>query len=656
VSGARPPVRTSGRHRALALGALLFCAALAALAANAARYHPFLSDDALISLRYARRLLDGDGLTWTAGRPVEGYSNLLWILLVAALGRAGVDLIAAVRILGSLCGALALLAVLRAWPARSLCSALPAAAAMLVIALSAPIGAWTVGGLEQPLVAACLAWATALTFPIVAGSSELRSPSARCAGASLCLGLLCLTRPDGALFTAGTLAALLLGGRGARLREAAALAAFPALCVVGQQVFRVAYYGEWIPNPALVKLSGSEAHLIGGLRYVGGGLLSLSPFSELGLTIAAAGALGAGSRDPARRARLRLVLVQACLWMGWVAVAGGDIFPAYRHFVPVVVLVAFAVADGVAWLLEASAAPSAQRRARSAGFVGRRAASPATVAAALAATLGLFAWLQIRSHESQRAIAERFEWRGQVVGQTLARAFGDVQPLVAVTAAGCIPYWSGLPALDMLGLNDHHLARHRPAEFGSGRLGHELGDGAYVLSREPDLIVYHVGSVGSDLRAGRELAALPEYRARYAPVQLVGTEPFEQRFVAWVRRDSPKIGIRSGSDRIAIPGHLLAAQGVGIAGPDASGRFAAIVGRGSPGLVERIDLPAGSWRLEVDSTGPIHARVRSAMGLLAEGPVPLDVEVTAPEGLHVDLILAAPPMTQARVREARFVR
>ena len=655
MSGAAAP---AGRGASLAIGAALGAAALAALAANAWRYHPFLSDDALISLRYARRLLDGQGLTWTDGRPVEGYSNLLWILLVAALGRVGVDLIAAARLLGFLGGALAIAAVLRAWPARSPREALPAAAGAFSIALSAPVGAWTVGGLEQPLVAACLAWATLFTFPLLADARpepSLRSrqearprsePKASGvhsgAGASLSLGLLCLARPDGALFTAGTVAAILLGGgaRGERLRAAAALAAFPALCVAGQQAFRVAYYGEWVPNPALVKLSGSGQHLLDGLRYLGLGLLWLSPFSLAGLAVAAAGAFGAGRPDPARRARLRLVLVQACLWMAWVAVAGGDIFPAYRHLVPVVVLLAFAVADGLAWLAETRAPPLA------------------AVVAALAASLALFVFLQVRSHQSQRAIAERFEWRGQVVGQTLARAFGDSRPLVAVTAAGCIPYWSGLPSLDMLGLNDHHLARHRPPEFGSGRLGHELGDGAYVLSREPDLIVYHVGSAGSDLRSGRELAALAEYHELYAPVQLVGTEPFEQRFVAWVRRDSEKVGIRAAPDRIAIPGHLLAARGVGIAALDESGRFAAIVGRKSPALAERIDLPAGVWRLEVDSTGPIDARVRDSRAgtVLAEGPTPLDVEVRVPEGLRVDLILVAPRMTQARVREARFVR
>ena len=69
---------------------------------HARYYFPFLSDDALISLRYARRLLQGHGLSWTDGRPVEGYSNLLWILLVALLGLCRVDLVDAARILGSL--------------------------------------------------------------------------------------------------------------------------------------------------------------------------------------------------------------------------------------------------------------------------------------------------------------------------------------------------------------------------------------------------------------------------------------------------------------------------------------------------------------------------------------------------------------------------
>ena len=62
------------------LHALLLALAVACLVMRARGMLPFIADDAFISLRYARRLLDGHGLTWTDGQPVEGYSNLLWVL------------------------------------------------------------------------------------------------------------------------------------------------------------------------------------------------------------------------------------------------------------------------------------------------------------------------------------------------------------------------------------------------------------------------------------------------------------------------------------------------------------------------------------------------------------------------------------------------
>ena len=62
----------------------------------------------MISLRYADRLQQGRGLTWTDGERVEGYSNLLWVLMTAGLGWLGLDLVLATRLLG-VAGQLALL-------------------------------------------------------------------------------------------------------------------------------------------------------------------------------------------------------------------------------------------------------------------------------------------------------------------------------------------------------------------------------------------------------------------------------------------------------------------------------------------------------------------------------------------------------------------
>ena len=45
--------------------------------------HAAGSDDAYISYRYARSLASGEGLTFNPGERVEGYSTLLFVLLIA---------------------------------------------------------------------------------------------------------------------------------------------------------------------------------------------------------------------------------------------------------------------------------------------------------------------------------------------------------------------------------------------------------------------------------------------------------------------------------------------------------------------------------------------------------------------------------------------
>src|SRR5579872_3700915 len=87
------------RHHKIILLLALFISALLLLA-HCAYFYPFTADDTFISLRYAERLLQGKGLTWNDGEHVEGYSNLLWVLLNAALGAIGFNLVAAARMLG----------------------------------------------------------------------------------------------------------------------------------------------------------------------------------------------------------------------------------------------------------------------------------------------------------------------------------------------------------------------------------------------------------------------------------------------------------------------------------------------------------------------------------------------------------------------------
>ena len=79
--------------------------------------------------------------------------------------------------------------------------------------------------------------------------------------------------------------------------------------------------------------------------------------------------------------------------------------------------------------------------------------------------------------------------------------YAEESPLIAVTAAGCLPYWTRFEALDLLGLNDLVLPS-RPPELPLNHwnvqpyytnIGHRLGNWDYVLERKPDIIVFHVG-------------------------------------------------------------------------------------------------------------------------------------------------------------------
>ncbi|MDP1747645.1 MAG: hypothetical protein Q8L90_18875, partial [Bacteroidota bacterium] len=181
--------------RTLLHGTLL---AIAVFVASAWPTLPSMVDDAYVSLRYARHLALGNGLVYNAGQPpVEGYTNLLWVLWMApgtvlpihpstwatgwGLFFGAVALVNATGLASVLCG--------RGSPWALLPAAILAALPVFGIAAT--------NGLETALYIALLlgaAWATvAGTRPGLAGV--------------LC-GLLYLVRPEG-LVAGGALAAVL---------------------------------------------------------------------------------------------------------------------------------------------------------------------------------------------------------------------------------------------------------------------------------------------------------------------------------------------------------------------------------------------------------------------------------------------------------------
>jgi hypothetical protein len=587
-----------------------FAAAFFVLCAHTRRFLPFLSDDALISLRYAKRLAEGGGLTWNAGERVEGYSNLLWVLCSAALGWLGFDLVDAVRVLGFLGMGATLAAILYAHPPRSVRAAPVMLLVLLFLSLAAPFAIWTVGGMEQPMVAGLLAWAVVLCYPRLerrgASFREMLLPG-------FLFALLCWTRLDGPVFVAATVAAIFLidGVTSDSFRKSLGIALLPVLFCLLQLGFRLAYYGEWIPNTALVKFVPSGKHTLDGWGYLRAGAFAILPLIALAATSVVMSFVKRGMRP-----RLIFLLVLIVSWAAYVIAIGGDIFPGWRHFIPLLVLLVLTVAIGAEWIAE-----HASPRVYLASFVSG------------ALCLLIFLAFQFRDEENFRAISERWEWDGEVVGTLLKKAFREEQPLMAVDPAGCLPFWSELPSLDMLGLNDYHLPRHPPPDFGQGAIGHELGDGKYVLDRKPDLVVFLLptGSEHAYFLSGKLMQKDPRFYRDYTLVRFEGSEPYTVRSNIWVRRASERIGIKSTPDAVEIPGFLFNDNPASVARLGGDARLVVSVRPNAPAVIREIELTPGRWRIEVDPTDrSLKVRVLSTVdgSVIAEGTSPLEFALT----------------------------
>ncbi|MEO6594928.1 MAG: hypothetical protein ABIP94_09275, partial [Planctomycetota bacterium] len=339
---AQPPTARASRTWLL----LAVAPALAVAAVQAAWPWPFFSDDSFISLRYAERLLAGEGLTWTDGERVEGYSNLLWVLACAGLGALGIELVTAARLLGALCTAAALWCLARATLPRDLRMSLLAGIAPLLVASTQTVTVWTLGGLEGPLVLWLLAWGLGGFLPALAASPEVatwRQSSLLRRGAPF--ALVCVSRPDGPLWafavgiTLGICALRRAGLRGA-VSRAAWFGLLPLVAFTAQIVFRLVYYRDWVPNTAHVKAEfdpGSAA----GVAYVSNALWVLQGIAWP--------ALLAGLALLCQRAHRPLVLVLTApllAWLGYLAAIGGDHFPGLRMLHGALVPMALLTAAG----------------------------------------------------------------------------------------------------------------------------------------------------------------------------------------------------------------------------------------------------------------------------------------------------------------------
>lgn len=454
-------------------------------------------DDAFISFRYAANLLAGEGLVYNPGEWVEGYTNLSWTLLMAAVMGLGVDPVAGSTALGLVCMAAAV-----------------ASGAGLARRVHGTGGAWV--GVGAAALMAVDPWSaleavegleTALYLLLVtAGArSALREADAGRApwGSSVWFCIAVLTRPEAPLVAALVHLGLLLAATAPRdqLRRALHAGALVGLTLGGLTLWRLQVYGVPLPNTFYAKTGG--LFLSRGLVYMKAHMIG---HPALWLVVVA--------RLVVRRLDRRdLVLLAPVLGvLAYVLAVGGDFKPTGRFVMPIHGLMA---AFGARALVTPG---GALRRAPALVLAG------VLVVGASSAWRGAKTWADIR-HANLEA--------RRTVGLFL-RDHLPPDTLLAIHSAGAVPFYAGLPTIDMWGLTDAHIARSEAPAMGTGLAGHERSDPAYVFGLDPAVYLPEDRMFTLKPRQPEPDPGFPaDFTDQYEPISI----PVEGRFLnVWVRK------------------------------------------------------------------------------------------------------------------------
>lgn len=394
--------------------------------AGVAWFNRFVQDDAFISFRYARNLAEGHGLVWNIGERVEGYTNFLWTVCLAPAFRLGLDVV-------SYSFALSLAAyTCTLWCAWRLAEDLwqeqrVGLLAVLLLGTNFSFSSYGTGGLETQFVTALVLVAVCLI------KRWQKDERARwLIGASGVSACAVMTRMDAVLLLGAFWVLVLVQSWRRRWRQMLVAGLIGVAPLAAWLIWRYAYYGTWVPNTSLVKMGWGGPTWMRGTVYLG------LFYAIYGYVLAVPVCL-AGLWRARRRPLAICVAVTVIAWHGYVVWVGGD-FMEFRMLVPSLPFVMALVAGAVGRL----------------GVIPRAAVVSGLIACSAAQYLAKWDYPCTESkHQLQKNVVK---WRA--VADVLNRALGEDRKAVkiGVTCAGVIPFYTGMPTLDLLGLNDRDVA------------------------------------------------------------------------------------------------------------------------------------------------------------------------------------------------------
>lgn len=425
----------------------------------------FLSDDAFISFRYAENFAGGKGLVYNTGEKIEGYTNFLWVIIMSAVSKAGIDLLTAARAISILSAVLII--VLTHYISSSVFG-LKGPVSFLsayLVAVNPGFVLWTFSGMETLFFSMFVLSGLACVLIYTSnGSRRLLYVS------SLMFLVASLTRPEGVLFFAASFLFLLVFNTQTSEKKLAGrfkILLIPTFIFTGIYLYyffwRYGYYGQLLPNTFYAK-TGFENQQLKGFYYcfkfvresMAGGFMLIFPLYIIGKVFA--------------DVRVRFIFFVIITYCAYLVYIGGDNLLVQRFFVPVIALIFTLTALGVARIMAQLSAGTMLRILVAFFFI----LYPLTVL------------YDTRSFPMLGVESTMLHYENLKKAGVWLKENSLPEESIAVESAGIIPYFSGLKSYDRLGLNDPHISRH--GKYGEGE--RDKTDEEYIKwTLRPDYLV-----------------------------------------------------------------------------------------------------------------------------------------------------------------------
>jgi len=526
---------------------LLFLAIIILLFIYQTIQNNHIQDDAFISFRYVKNFIEGNGLVFNTGEHVEGYTSLLWILLLSIFGVFKINIVEISQYLSVIFGILTIIIIylfslrLNQYLFNKSRENIYSANSLFLYSLIPPFllsitGAfryWAVSGMETTFYLFILLSGIYL-YIIELTENKNTHKSFYLFAAAL------LIRPEALIIVSLTfLHQFFLHIKSIRNDPASKRKIIPegllipliiiSGLIIALTVFRYFYYGYPLPNTFYAKTGLSLVYFFAGLEYI---FDFLKTYMVYGILIILPVLLIKQLKQ------VSIYLLSIILFYTlYVILIGGDVLPLFRFLLPLLPLIYALFLSTILFLL---------------AFLVEGKLLKTIILVLITLLYSYYIYFphidKINEYEKREIL---LTGKMKDLGEWLAGKQKNSEEKIsaAATTIGALSYYSDVRVIDMLGLTDEFIA-HNPEPI-KEISGNEVGwkernyNVNYILSSEPDYIIFSTEAKPSAF-AERALFTSDEFLQNYYPYYV----PADENILVLYKRKPDKF-ITNGSYNIS---------------------------------------------------------------------------------------------------------